>query len=97
MLTVKRGDVMFGPALLLQDLEKNVLINGIVSSALCLNMMENFQTTPASPFLNDSSNEGLEWPSQSLGINPIVLYEFRKAVHPQTLSNVAALKQFCKE
>ena len=41
----------------------------------------------------------LEWPSQSLNLNPIEMlwYDLKKAVWAQKLSNMAQLKQFCSE
>ncbi|KAF7659802.1 hypothetical protein LDENG_00292920, partial [Lucifuga dentata] len=41
----------------------------------------------------------LEWPSQSLDLNSIEMlwWDLKRAVHARKLSNVATLKQFCKE
>lgn len=41
----------------------------------------------------------LEWPSQSVDLNPLemVWHDFKKVVQAQKLSNVTELKQFCKE
>ncbi|MGH0158770.1 UNVERIFIED_CONTAM: hypothetical protein FKN15_044380 [Acipenser sinensis] len=41
----------------------------------------------------------LEWPSQSLDLNPIEMLwqDLKQAVHARKPSNVTELKQFCKE
>ena len=57
------------------------------------------QNTPASPPLNGKKKEVLEWPSQSPDLNPIEMLwrDLKKVVHARKPSNVAELKQFCKE
>ena len=58
------------------------------------------QNTTASPPLNGLNKmKVLEWPSQSPDLNPIEMLwrDLKKAVHAQKPSNVAELKQFCKE
>ena len=41
----------------------------------------------------------LEWPGQHPALNPIdvLWYDLKQAVHARKPSNVAELKQFCKE
>ncbi len=41
----------------------------------------------------------MEWPSQSLDLNPIEMlwHDLKQSFHARKLSNVAELKQFCKE
>ncbi|KAF7640673.1 hypothetical protein LDENG_00023530 [Lucifuga dentata] len=60
------------------------------------------RSTPASPPLNGSKinkMKVLEWPSQSPDLNPIEMlwHDLKQAVHACKPSNVAELKQFCKE
>ncbi len=41
----------------------------------------------------------MEWPSQSPGLNPIEMlwHDLKQPIHAKKPSNVAELKQFCKE
>ena len=52
-----------------------------------------------SEWLKKPKMKVLEWPSQSLDLNPIEMlwHDLKQAVHAQKPSNVAELKQFYKE
>ncbi len=47
----------------------------------------------------EKQNKVLEWPSQSLDLNPIEMlwHDLKQSIHARKHSNVAELKQFCKE
>ncbi|KAK3515159.1 hypothetical protein QTP70_008187 [Hemibagrus guttatus] len=52
-----------------------------------------------SEWLKKNKMKTLEWPNQSLDLNPIEMlwHDLKKVVHAQKPSNVAELQQFCKD
>ncbi len=73
------------------------------SSALGLCSRTMIPNTPASPHLNGSRKTKLRFYSgqsgQSPGLNPIEMlwHDLKQSIHARKPSNVAELKQFCKE
>ncbi len=53
----------------------------------------------ASEWLKKNKIKVLEWPNQSPDLNPIEMlwHDLKHSIHARKLSNVAELKQFCKE
>ncbi len=53
----------------------------------------------ASEWLKKNKIKDLEWPNQSPDLNPIEMlwHDFKHSIHARKPSNVAELKQFCKE
>ncbi len=52
-----------------------------------------------SEWLKKNKIKVLEWPNQNLDLNPIEMlwHDLKQSIHARKPSNVAELKQFCKE
>ncbi len=66
---------------------------------LCSRTMIPNTSKSTSEWLKKNKIKVLEWPNQSLNLNPIEMlwHDLKQSIHARKPSNVAELKQFCKE